>query len=166
MPRPASENLIQIICGHSTVPSYRPALVQILQATLFAFTESTKSGRPDHSLLLSATKTLDRLCHQVEARVGVSVTVSEHGPRPTGDSVEAQLQLVEQELSPSPPIASNSERRDSLGSSQWGGSTMFVSSKFEQFMYSDPLPGIRGHQGIQLTPLSVGVLHQRHWRCQ
>ena len=100
MPRHASENLIQIICGHSTVSSYRPALVQILKQLYSRLLKSTKPGRSDHGLLLSATKTLDRLYHQVEARLGVSVTVSEHGPQPTGDSVEAQLQLLEQELSP------------------------------------------------------------------
>ena len=94
--------------------------------------KSTKPGRSDHSLLLSATETLDRLFHRVETRLGVSVTVSEHGPQPTGDSVEAQLQQLEQELSPPPPIASKSERRDSHGSSQWGSGTTFVSSKSEQ----------------------------------
>ena len=89
--------------------------------------KSTKPGRSDHTLLLSATETLDQLFQRVEAQLAVSVTGPDFGPQPTGDSVEAQLQLLEQELSPPPPIGSKSERRDSHGSSQWGSSTTFVS---------------------------------------
>jgi len=122
--------------------------------------KSTRPGRSDHALLLSATETLDRLFQRVEARLTVSVTAPEHGPQPTTDSVEAQLQQLEQELSPPPPIGGTSERRDSRGSSQWGSSTTFVLSKIEQSMYSDALPVIRDRQGTQPTPLSVGVLHQ------
>ena len=113
--------------------------------------KSTKPGQSEHNLLLSATETLDRLYYQVEARLGVSITVPEHGPQPTGNSVKAQLQQPERELSPPPPIASNSERLDSRGSRQWRSSTTLVSSKFEQFMCSDPLPGIRDRQGTQST---------------
>ena len=38
-------------------------------------------------------------------------------------------------------MTSKSERRDTRGSSQWGSSTSFVSSKFEQSICSDPLQG-------------------------
>lgn len=127
--------------------------------------KSTKPGRSDHNLLLSATETLDRLFHRVEARLAVSVTESERGQEPTGESVEAQLQQLEQELSPPPPIAA-SERRDSHESSQWGSSTTFVPSKSRKMRVSDALPGIRDHQGTRPTPLSVGVPHQCHQRCR
>lgn len=122
--------------------------------------KSTKPGRSDHTLLLSATETLERLFQQVEARLGVPVTGPDFGTQPTGDSVEAQLQLLEQELSPPPPIGNESERRDSHESSQWGSSTTFVSSKFGQYIYSEAVPGIKGHHGTQPILLSVEVRHQ------
>jgi hypothetical protein len=94
--------------------------------------KSTKPGRSDHTLLLSATDTLDRLFQRVEAQLSVSVTGRESGPQQITDSVEAQLQQLEKELSPPPLIGKASERRDSHGSSQGGSSTTFVSSKLEQ----------------------------------
>ena len=160
MPLPASESNPNPLGTLGRLFSQPRTRVKYYKQLYLRLLKRTNPGQSDHDLLLSATKTLNRLYYQFEARLGVSITVSDHGPQPTGESVKAQLQQLEQTLSSPPPIESKSERRDSRGSPQWGGSTTFVSPKLEQFMCSDPLLGIRDRHGTQLTPLSVGVLHQ------
>ena len=92
--------------------------------------KSTKPGRSDHKLLLSATETLDTLYQLVESRIDIRVgsgaaadvagRASQDAPRTEDvnlDALAAQMRQLEQELAPRPPAVDPDGARDSVGSS-------------------------------------------------